>query len=189
MSVFVTLTTGSPLHLYLKSRIHAKNPLLIVVILEHFTPQSVQKVCSKCGPTTPYPSIHHTGIIDLCSKKEDSFMNNKPKLSPNIPGSAIIALYSQLTYCYEVFDKIPILWLNVPSWSDLFGLERSIQQITNNPIVLDRYPSGKFWEDNSNIAEKGNTGYSGSFGQSFRKVSDSHSGKFRTPCSPLFRSS
>jgi len=39
------------------------------------------------------------------------------------------------------------------------------------------------------LVNKGATGYSGSFGQSFRKVSDSHSGKFRTPCSPLFRSS
>ncbi|MBC8191117.1 MAG: hypothetical protein ISR95_03600 [Candidatus Marinimicrobia bacterium] len=70
-----------------------------------------------------------------------------PKSSKlNFQEKALIAMYAHLTYCYEAFDHIPILWLYMPKWCDYFKVEHLIKELCNNPLSLNRYPIQNDWD-------------------------------------------
>ena len=50
-------------------------------------------------------------------------MSDPKKLEPEFNVYDLILLYIQLTYCYEVFDSIPRLWLCMPQNGNFFGVE------------------------------------------------------------------
>ncbi|NQV41302.1 MAG: hypothetical protein HQ506_03025 [Candidatus Marinimicrobia bacterium] len=68
--------------------------------------------------------------------------------------SEIIETYIHLTYCYNLFDEIPILWIILSNRLDPFFVEDVFHQNCYHPILLENMPSirtlGKLHEATDN---------------------------------------